>query len=399
METADASLADAKKNAPARRVGRTASASTIPEGTVQRPQSAIREAAAMRGDAHDAVDGLRRHWQRQLDQQVAELPFSYPLDTSHEKDSAKADSRKETPRSRENADALADRQDETPAAMQKNAAGRTAQHTISSAPEKTPASRDEDASCPEERVDRGLRLLRDAPDARPVRNLGSLQDFPDIALPAPDEKRSLFHAQKAMEGDAGLDADPPEHPVPWENPAAHGWLKAFTHTLHGALFQTPYFFSRLSASASLGLSYLFFLIMGYVAILSAHLWTQALAVLLPGTIQDPASHIALPVLLLLAPIALGLTLLFITACIRIFLLLFTPEKSDFFLVYKIVSYATAPFILSLVPFIGPAIGAAWFVMILIVGCRNALNLSWKLAVLAPLPPTATLLSGLAWYFL
>jgi hypothetical protein len=124
-----------------------------------------------------------------------------------------------------------------------------------------------------------------------------------------------------------------------------------------------------------------------------------LAALLPGTVLGLGNHIALPALLLLAPIALGMALLFVTGCIRVILLLFVPEKSIFPLVYKVVSYSMAPFVLSIVPFIGPVIGAAWFFAALVVGCRNALKLSWKLSVFTPLPPVAMLISGLAWYFL
>ena len=263
------------------------------------------------------------------------------------------------------------------------------------APEN-PVSYGEGSPRPEERVERDMRFLRESPDdSRPTRNLGSLLDYPD-----PDGL-SFEDAMSAPNAGADMDDYPEsrESAVPWEHPAAHGWIAAFMGTLHGVMFRGPAFFTRLSAYGSLGPGYLFFLIMGYVAILGSLLWSQAMAALLPGAVHGLAERIALPVLLLLAPIALGLMLLFVAGFIRVILLLLAPEKSEFPLVYRVVSYSMAPFVLSIVPFVGPVIGAAWFVAALIIGCRNALGLSWRLAVFAPLPPAAMLLGGLVWYFL
>ncbi len=259
-----------------------------------------------------------------------------------------------------------------------------------------PVSYGEGSPRPEERVERDMRLLRESPDdSRPTRNLGSLLDYPDPDGP------SLGDEASGLSAGADLDdySESRESAVPWEHPAAHGWISAFMGTLHGVMFRGPAFFSRLSAYGSLGPGYLFFLIMGYVAILGSLLWSQAMAALLPGAVHGLSERIALPVLLLLAPIALGLMLLFVAGIIRVILLLFAPDKSEFPLVYRVVSYSMAPFVLSIVPFVGPVIGAAWFVAALIIGCRNALGLSWKLSVFAPLPPAAMLLGGLVWYFL
>ena len=273
------------------------------------------------------------------------------------------------------------------------------------APESVPASKTpvypysgpDKGPPPEERVERDMLLLLETPESRPTRNLGSLRENADFSERSPEDEAG--RADDGADGmpDDGLSEERRESAVPWENPAAHGWFKAFTNTLHGVMFRGPDFFSCLSSGGSLGQGYLFFLIMGYVTIFGSLLWSLALAALLPGTVQGLTDRIALPALLLLAPIALGLMLLFVTGCIRILLLLFAPEKSEFSLIYKVVSYSMAPFVLSIVPFVGPVVGAVWFITALITGCRNALRLSWQLSVFAPLPPAAMLLSGLVWY--
>ena len=388
-------------SAPDRRTS-PESASAPPGLEVQRPQGAVREAAARRGDIWDAVDTLHHRWQAQMDQHVTEVitPRPVPMpDVSDEEAAPEEKARHEDSAALEKATAaLRSRLGGEPARKAESPADSPLAPVREAAPAPKAAvyPYGENGPRPEERVEQDMRLLREAPDARPVRNLGSLSDYPDIAFSSSDGESPSF---TDGEPEDGLDEDMAENAIPWENPAAHGWAKAFMSTLHGVMFRGPAFFSRFSAGGSLGPGYLFFLILGYVTILGSLLWSQALAALLPGTIQGLSNRIALPVLLLLAPIALGLMLLFVTGCIRVILLLFAPEKSVFPLVYRVVSYSMAPFVLSIVPFVGPAVGAAWFIAALITGCRNALKLSWKLSVFAPLPPAAMLLGGLVWYFL
>lgn len=440
---------------------RLAESAPIPPGlTSEHPQSAVREAVSRRGDIWDAVDTLHQRWQAQMDQHVTEVITPRPAPPPEREsetgmpepaEETRAPERPEETRMAERAQAERlpeeTRRHEHSPALEKAAAalkarlglgkpgetGRPAARAPEAGAERTaapareriaapqweqddalegerasapgreqaaapehPVSYGEGSPRPEERVERDMRLLRESPDdSRPTRNLGSLLDYPDPdTLPLGDETSGLS---------AGADSDDyperRESAVPWEHPAAHGWIPAFMGTLHGVMFRGPAFFSRLSAYGSLGPGYLFFLIMGYVAILGSLLWSQAMAALLPGAVHGLSERIALPVLLLLAPIALGLMLLFVAGFIRIILLLFAPDKSEFPLVYRVVSYSMAPFVLSIVPFVGPVIGAAWFVAALIIGCRNALGLPWKLSVFAPLPPAAMLLGGLVWYFL
>lgn len=252
---------------------------------------------------------------------------------------------------------------------------------------------------PEERVERDMRMLFATPKTRPTRDLGSLFENTDQRDQSPPEEAAFETIFGSPEDDFQEEQEPEDNAIPWENPAECGWFKGFMSTVHGVMFRGPDFFAHLPAHGSLSPGYLFFLILGYMTILSSIAWSQALAALLPDVAQVLAGRVALPVLLLLAPIALGLMLLFVTGCIRIILLAFAPEKSEFSLVYRLVSYSVAPFVLSVVPFVGPVVGALWFVASLITGCRNALKLSWKLSVFTPLPPAAMLLGGLVWYFL
>lgn len=233
---------------------------------------------------------------------------------------------------------------------------------------------------PEERVEHSLRMLRQETPSRPLRDLGRLREFPDSES---DEEN----------------AKEPGGEIPWENPARYGWVKGFMGTVRGVMFNAPGIFSAINPVGSLAPGYLFFLTLGYISIIATVVWGHVTALLLPGVLSPLGAPVALPVLLLLAPVALGLMLLFVTGLIRIFVSLLAPEKASFPLIYRIVSYSVAPFILSIVPFVGPGLGALWFLATLILGCRHGLGLSWGLAVIAPLFPATALLGGLFWYFL
>jgi hypothetical protein len=244
---------------------------------------------------------------------------------------------------------------------------------------------------PEERVEQDLSLLRDERSSIPVRDLGRLKEVADN-----EEDDSFLSGAGEGEGEG---EEEKAQSVPWENPEECGWIGGFISTLRGAMFGGPSFFASFGNKGSLAPGYLFFILMGYVCIFGSLAWSMAAEALLPGVLPLPASRMALPVLILLAPIALGLMQLFVVGCIRLVMRLFAPERADFVLIYKVVSYAPASFILCVVPFVGPPIAAVWFIVSLVSGCRGALCLSWPLSLCASLPPALLLLGSIAWYFL
>jgi hypothetical protein len=244
-----------------------------------------------------------------------------------------------------------------------------------------------DGPPPEERVEQDMDMLKDVRQSVPVRDLGRLKEFSE------EEGEEDF-----LSLEPGVDAEEGEG-IPWENPAVCGWVGGFAATLRGVMFKGSSFFASFSNKGSLAPGYLFFILMGYVCILGSLAWSLAAEAFLPGLLPLPSGRVALPVLLLLAPIALGLMQLFVVGCIRLVLLAFAPERADFGLVYKVVSYAPASFILCIVPFVGPPLAAVWFIVSLISGCRNALRLSWPLSLGVSLPPALVLLGVIVWYFL
>jgi hypothetical protein len=245
----------------------------------------------------------------------------------------------------------------------------------------------EEGPNPEARVEQDLRMLRDARSAAPQRDLGRLREFPDDA-PGDDAGAGLGGA-----GSGGAGG------VPWENPALYGWVGGFTATLRGVMFRGPEFFSSLGNEWSPALGYLFFVLAGYFCILGSSAWILAAEMLLPGVLPLPPGRTILPLLLLPAPAALGLVLLFSAGFIRVMLRVFAPDRADFVLIYKVVCYAPAPFVLCIVPFVGPPLAALWFLVSTLTGCRNALGISRPLALFAGLPPALLMLVAIAACFL
>lgn len=267
--------------------------------------------------------------------------------------------------------------------------------------ERIPPGGAEDAAPPPERAAQTAQTDRAATDARGGARMEisflipgqRSEEEPLQEAGTPPEENTFPHNVREKP------SIPPEGSGPaWEHPAAHGWFRAFTRTVGEVMFNGPSFFSALSSGGTLGQGYLFFLILGYIAILSGMGWSLAAEALLPGLLPLPPVDSALP-LLIIAPVALGFMQLFAAAFIRLILLLFAPDQADFGLIHKIVSYAAAPFVLSVVPFVGPPVASLWFMAELSIGCRKALGLSPALSLAAPLPPALALVAGLAWYFL
>jgi hypothetical protein len=236
----------------------------------------------------------------------------------------------------------------------------------------------EEGPDPEARVDQDLRMLHDSRATAPQRDLGRLREFSD------DTPGGAAAPESAAPGG-----------VPWENPAHYGWVGGFMSTLRGVMFRGPDFFSSLGNDGPQALGYLFFVLSGYMGILGSSIWSPAAELLLPGVLPLPPGRTFLPLLLLLAPAALGLMLLFSAGFIRIVLRIFAPDRADFALIYKVVCYAPASFVLCVVPFVGPPLAAAWFLVSMTTGCRAALGISRSLTLLAALPPALLMLVALA----
>ena len=232
-----------------------------------------------------------------------------------------------------------------------------------------------DDTPPEERVERDLLLLQ-ASDSRPVKDLGNLLE--------------LSLGEDTVED---LSAE-----VPWEYPEKTGWILSFVATVKEVMFNSPLFFASMPKTGALGFSFLFFLIQGYIAVLCTVLWRQLAAMAL----DIPAIGIrmdVLPMLLLLFPVVSGCLLALSAGVTRVLLEIASKNRCNLPFACRLFSYAAAPFLVSLIPFVGPLASALWVVITIVIACRYACSLSWVGAFFSALPGAAILLGGLFWFFI
>lgn len=256
---------------------------------------------------------------------------------------------------------------------------------------------------PEDVVEQDMRMMRaGAAGQRPYKDLGTLSEHTAAMAAAgyePQQQADPAQGSYEYNFENYAPAEYGENTIPWENPAAHGRFKAFLSTIYLVMFRAPALFSQFTPYGSLAPGYVFFLIMGFFAILTSLLWGKVVAAILPEQAIVLSNQISIPSLLVIIPLALGLMLLFVAGAIRMQLNFLSPGKADFVMAYKITAYSMAPFILSIVPFVGPTIGVVWFMFCLMLGCRHAFRLSWGLSVFIPLLPSSLLFGALAWYFI
>jgi predicted Zn finger-like uncharacterized protein len=395
-------------------------AASPPGSEIIRPQQAFRESAEQR-DIWDAVDELHQRWEAQLDQHVVDVSLDPSLteeDAAHSPDAPEASLpedffppaslpeaslRAASPAPSEQAPAPSEQEQPGTEEARESLSPVTSVNEEKTAPdsldgragpEQIPAAPRflyaENGPDPEERVEHDLLMLRDDNSGRPMRDLGRLKEFPADAEGEKAESLQLADfppEQEAVEN------------IPWEQGGGAGRLKAFFATVRGAMFGGPAFFAGLTGAGSLAPGYLFFLLMGYAGALSTWGWFAAARTLIPDLAAFAPPPVAVPALLLLGPVILGLMLLFATGWVRLSLRLLAPDKADFGKIFKLVSYSAAPLVLCVVPFAGPLLGAVWSFAALAMGCRGALGLSRALSVCVPVPPVALILAAIAWCFI
>ena len=237
-----------------------------------------------------------------------------------------------------------------------------------------PAAPYTETASTEERVERDLRMLRDDTE-RPSRDLGRLEDI------SRDVSRSYHESV----------------PVPWESGEQFGKIRPFISTIKGIMFDAVALFKGIVPGEPLSHAYLFFLLQAYIAIICTMVWGQAARNFLQ--MSSTQARLALPVLLLMTPLALGVTQMLMAGWINTLVRFTAPAKANFSRVFKMIGYAASPLVLCIIPFVGPVAAAAWFFVGLVVACRHGLGLGWTASLSFPVPPGALFITGMIWFFL
>lgn len=181
---------------------------------------------------------------------------------------------------------------------------------------------------------------------------------------------------------------------PWaEAPQPDGWFSAFVQTVIRVMFSAPIFFQSLRPTAQIWRPLAFFIIVCSAKTLIEYGWVSALYsyVSADPQLQEMfrfVSPIASAPVLLLLLFRLGWLLfqLFLFAFLMYLVYrLVAPGRAVFMIVYQVLVYSSAPWMLCIVPFVGTLAGSLWSIGCLAVGCKSALGLTWPQTLIGFLP--------------
>ncbi len=190
--------------------------------------------------------------------------------------------------------------------------------------------------------------------------------------------------------------------VPWECAGLRQLPLALYHTLLRALFSVPAFFTAVGESrASLLRPCLFFIILRLFESIMLRFWTLAAIREQMQLVQDPQTLSALEALsqnmnlILMVLIAMPLLLfqlLFYSGMLHMMLTLLQPDRANFSTTLRVVAYAAAPCVFTLVPLnyltipgLGLSIVSVWVAVCTFMGLKYAHRLTWLRTVLVTLP--------------
>lgn len=192
------------------------------------------------------------------------------------------------------------------------------------------------------------------------------------------------------------EAGAPGAAIPWDlAPAPQGWGAALWQTILLVMFQAQYFFSQLRGAGPMGRALSFFLLVCVFQTVVEWGWSQAfVAFLSQEQINDPnmakLMEMASPggnvfLTLLIRAGLLVLQLYVFTALMYLAYRVVARDRASFALIFQILAYGTAPWVLCLIPAIGSIVGAVWGVGCVAVGCKAAMRLTWTQTAIGFLP--------------
>ena len=186
--------------------------------------------------------------------------------------------------------------------------------------------------------------------------------------------------------------------VPWENPREAGFVPSFIRTTMWALIQPTGFFASLSRAPRLIPALVYYVLFGLFQFVVSMVWAHILGNYLRDDliarfgeehyirlIQQGTDISALPASMISAPFILTMQVLVTSLIIHLVIRLVTGRRTEFARAFKVVCYAAAGFLLTIVPFVGAVLGPVWYLALLLIGCRSAFSLTWGKTLVAMVP--------------
>jgi hypothetical protein len=181
-----------------------------------------------------------------------------------------------------------------------------------------------------------------------------------------------------------------EPSFPWPPSRGSAFLDTLGRTWAESLFQPARFFASMPLHASLGMAMLFQIGMGYAGAGADLFWRTALPApsVFGFTVPETAAQ-AVATFLLAGPLSLILAV--IAAClVHIGLIIFGARRHHADSTLRVLLFASSTYLFQILPVIGGAVAAIWWLVIVIVGIREVHGTSTGRAAAAVLIPALAL---------
>ena len=182
-----------------------------------------------------------------------------------------------------------------------------------------------------------------------------------------------------------------EQSIPWERRSQLGLWTSIKRTLGSVMFSPKAAFSTMPVRGGLREPLAFGLLVGSLSIMFAFFWDFLMAsrgFVKPGGVSPTvlSSPLLLLSLIFLAPLLVTIWLYVSSLITHLFLLLVRGGPNRFEATFRVVAYSEATWVWGTIPFIGAPIGLVWWIIVLIIGLKEAHKISYgKIAVALLIP--------------
>ncbi len=181
--------------------------------------------------------------------------------------------------------------------------------------------------------------------------------------------------------------------VAWEDPSV-AFPVSLLRTWRDSLFQPAAFFRRLAWEGSLARPLLYYLLVSITSAFFVLLWRSTDAPLLPASFR-PEAPLAPLVQFFFEPFAALIVLGLGVLVLQLFAVILAPARRGMRATARVFCYSAGPAVFTAAPVLGPAVGAVWSLVLLVMGLREAHRTTPGRAAAIVLIPVAGFLIVLA----
>lgn len=181
----------------------------------------------------------------------------------------------------------------------------------------------------------------------------------------------------------------------WENRENIGFLTGLLRTLKETLLAPSQFFRKMTVTGGLVDPILYAMIIGMAGLTFYYFWDILLSNPLQGfinpelraayehnTLNSPGKAVTA----ILTPFILIFWLFIVSGMLHLFLLMVRGARASFEATFRVVSYGVAPFVFLIIPVCGMPVTSLWFIILAIIGLKEAHEITGGKATLAVLLP-------------